>query len=109
MASLLQFSFFLNIPPVKIKIRHVNQILKLSTEGTKSSAQDQKIFIFKNKYLCTIFAACDLRAVLKAYFVTGRSDPGQYSSLKRGADQTHNAAAIPSPETKRTLSRFSTS
>lgn len=51
---LLQF-FFLNIPPAKIKSKHVNLFIKLNTEGTKSSAQDQKIFIFKNKYLCIIF------------------------------------------------------
>lgn len=51
-------------------------MLKLNTEHTKSSAQDQKILIFKNKNLCIIFAAYNSWAVLKPYFVTEHSDPG---------------------------------
>lgn len=35
-------------------------MLKLNTEHIKASAQNQEILIFKNKYLCILFAASNL-------------------------------------------------
>lgn len=43
-------------------------MLQLNTKYTKSSAQNQEILIFENKYLCILFAVSNLRAVLKTLF-----------------------------------------